>query len=120
MVNMYNHHHNVHHGNINPLVDTIQDCEAICEQMLYMLKTYPDVQARVMQMALLKDCADICGLTAKYIARMSPFSKKMAELCALVCEACGTECARFPDQHSQHCARVCLHCAQACRVYAMM
>lgn len=112
-------------GNSNPpthmrVLQTIQDCEVICEHTISVLEGNPDAQMRVRQLMLLRDCADICGLTAKYIARCSPFAKHMAQLCAVICEACAAECLRFPDAASQHCARVCLHCAQECRAFAMM
>ncbi|WP_202976485.1 four-helix bundle copper-binding protein [Anaerophilus nitritogenes] len=102
------------------LLMTIQNCEATCEHMTTFLKCRKDVQSRVIQLQLLRDCADICTLTAKYIARNSGFSKCIANLCAYICEVCGTECLRFPDPESQHCAQVCLHCARECRVFAMM
>lgn len=109
--------HMMHHG---PLVKTIQDCEAICEHMTTMLKAKHDIRMRVAQLQLLRDCADICGLTAKYIARNSIFSKGIAHSCAHICEVCGRECARFADPESQHCARVCLNCARECRAFVMM
>lgn len=102
------------------LVMTIQNCEATCEQMTKMVTSFCGLNTRIVQMELLRDCADICSLTAKFIARGTIFARHMAHLCAMICEACGNECMRFPDQHSQHCARVCLHCAQQCRAFAMM
>lgn len=102
------------------LVVTIQDCEATCEHMTNHLKKLQDYSMRIMQAMLLRDCADICGLTAKFVARGAPFAKQAAYLCACICEACGNECSRFPDQMSQHCAAVCLHCARACAAFAGM
>ena len=102
------------------LVKTIQDCEATCEHMTNHLKMLPNFQMRVKQAMLLRDCADICGLTAKFIARGAIFSKQAASLCACICEVCGAECARFPDQMSQNCACVCMHCARECRAFAGM
>ncbi|MFZ5985650.1 MAG: four-helix bundle copper-binding protein [Bacillota bacterium] len=102
------------------LVKTIQDCEATCEHMTNYLKKMPDFQMRVNQAVLLRDCADICGLTAKFVARGAVFARQTTALCACICEACGTECARFPDQMSQNCARVCMHCARECRAFAGM
>lgn len=100
------------------LVKTIQDCEATCEHMTNHLKKMADFKIRSRQAMLLRDCADICGLTAKFIARGAMFARQAAALCACICESCGQECARFPDQMSQNCARVCLHCARECRAYA--
>jgi len=112
-------------GTYNPsthmsVLKAVQDCEATCEHMTTLLKGKPDVHMRGKQLMLLRDCADICGLTAKYIARCSPFAKHMAHLCAMICQVCGTECSRFPDAESQYCAQVCLNCAQACQAFAMM
>ncbi|SMO95175.1 four-helix bundle copper-binding protein [Melghirimyces algeriensis] len=101
------------------LIGIIQHCTTVCDGMVTMVACMPDVAQRRMQLRLLRDCADICSLTAQMLARNSPFSRQMALLCAQVCEACGRECMKFPDPHSQHCARVCLHCADACRKYAM-
>ena len=78
-----------------------------------------DLHLRHRQLQLLRDCADVCTLTAKYLARHSSFSKSIAGLCAIICEACGNECARFTDQESQKCAQICLHCAMECRAFAM-
>lgn len=100
------------------LVKTIQNCEAVCEHMTTFLKGKHDVQCRTKQLILLRDCADICGLTAKFVARGSMFSRDTAALCACICEACGKECAKFPDPESQNCAKVCLHCARECMAYA--
>ena len=102
------------------LVKVIQDCEATCEHMTTMLKRRPDVQMRMRQLILLRDCADICGLTAKFVARNSIFSKHCAHLCAIICETCGRECARFPDMESQQCAQICLNCARECQAFAGM
>lgn len=102
------------------LVKVIQDCEATCEHMTTHLKKRSDVHMRTRQLILLRDCADICGLTAKYVARDSIFARQCAVLCACVCEVCGAECARFPDRESQHCAMVCMHCARECRAFASM
>ncbi|MBB6215424.1 hypothetical protein HNQ80_001513 [Anaerosolibacter carboniphilus] len=110
-------YHMMHH---EQLIRTIQDCEVICEHMIAYLKHMPDVHTRVVQLHLLRDCADICGLTAKYIARNSTFAKHIANICVCICEVCGGECARFSDPKSQNCARVCLHCAQQCRAFVMM
>lgn len=102
------------------LVRTIQDCEATCEHMSHHIKKMPDFQSRFRQAVLLRDCADICCLTAKALARHSLIGVDAAELCARTCEACGRECAKFPDQMSQNCSKVCLHCARECARFVGM
>lgn len=104
--------------NTNPL-KTVQDCESMCEHMItHLIMHSQDLHIRQGQLQLLRDCADICTLTAKYIARHSSFRKTLALTCANICESCGYECSRFPDKESQQCAHVCLHCAMECREFA--
>lgn len=102
------------------LIDIVQNCEEMCEHMQHYVSNLPDAAVRAMQMQLLHDCADICGLTAKFLARNSMFARQITALCACICEVCGNECARFPDSMSQQCAQMCLHCASACRAFAGM
>lgn len=76
------------HVSSNPMLeqrvlDIIQHCEAICE----FTESMVDPSHRREQLRLLRDCADICTLTAKYVARHSIFAKSLAMLCAHICEA---------------------------------
>jgi hypothetical protein len=121
MSHMNDSHHksNSHHMDHEDLLETLQKCEETCEHMTTMLKRKHDVNMRSRQLDFLRDCADICTLTSKYIARHSVFSKHIANLCAFVCEVCATECSRYPDKESQHCARVCLHCARKCKKFGV-
>lgn len=96
------------------LVQTIHDCEANCEHMTHHVKMLPDFTSRMRQAALLRECADVCGLTAKTLARGAIDAKQMVELCAMVCKTCGMECGKFTDHMSRHCSKVCLACAREC------
>ncbi|ERJ12033.1 four-helix bundle copper-binding protein [Haloplasma contractile] len=100
------------------LVATINNCEAVCLNMHTMILRRQDIQRRLKQLDLLRDCADVCGTTVKFIASGSRFARNMAAQCAEICERCGNECARFPDRESRRCARICLHCARECRRFA--
>jgi len=102
------------------LLDTLQECEETCEHMTTHLLRHRDREHRAMQLELLRDCADICTFTGRYIARHSTFSKYAANLCAFVCEICGNECLKFRDAESQRCGRICLDCARECRAFVMM
>ena len=101
------------------LVDVIQDCEAICEYTGDAILRSQYAPQRREQLSLLKDCADICTLTAKYVARCSEFAMSTAALCAEICEICGNHCLMHPDELSQRCGQICLHCARECRAFAM-
>ncbi|MGG6313047.1 four-helix bundle copper-binding protein [Paenibacillus macerans] len=101
------------------LLEALQHCEAVCEFTDSAIIQRGDAGQRRKQVALLRDCADICTLTAKYVARHSGFAKSLAGYCAQVCEICGNHCLQHPDELSQKCGQICLHCAQECRKYAM-
>jgi len=103
-----------------PLVQTIQNCEATCHYMIKMMGRRPDVQMRRKQIELLHDCAQACLQSVVFLSSDSQFAKRIIGTCALICEACGQECARHFDQASQNCARVCLHCARECAEFAGM
>lgn len=102
-----------------PIIQTLHHCQVTCEQMTVFIIRGQDVHARLRQLELLRDCADICAFTVKFIARHSSFAKAAANLCASICEVCGNECLRFPDAESQNCGHICLSCARECRAFAM-
>lgn len=100
------------------VLSTLQNCEATCEYTISAILQMEDLRTRGQQLKLLHDCADICTLTAKCIARHSGYAKSLALLCAQVCEDCGNHCLHHPDALSQRCGQICLHCAQECKAYA--
>jgi hypothetical protein len=100
------------------LVKTIQECEMICEEMTGYLKTRQNIELRMQQLELLRDCADICSSTAKCIARNSDYAGCFADLCAKICKACSKECLKYSDKMSKKCGYICKNCAQECQKYA--
>lgn len=103
-----------------PVLLIIQNCESMCEYMVTYIGEKQDIQLRKRQFRLLRDCADICTLTAKYIARHSPFAKYSADLCAYICNVCERECMKYKDLESQNCAEMCKECARECKAYSMI
>jgi hypothetical protein len=101
------------------VLETIQHCGAMCEFTEFSILQMEGSSHRREQLRLLRDCADICTLTAKYIARCSYFTKSIASLCAQICEVCGNHCLQYPDKLSQRCGQICLRCAQECRVLVL-
>ncbi len=96
-------------------IDACANCMQACEQCLSSCLQEPDVSARIHCIGLLRDCADICDLAARYMSRPSSHAKQLCQLCADICTACGDECDRFQDQHCQNCADSCHACATECR-----
>lgn len=97
----------------------LQDCASMCYKTCDMLLNRPDAHLRRPQIKLLADCATICEVCAKFVAGNSILMKSICEYCAYVCEVCGNECLKHPDQESQSCGQMCLKCARECRTLAM-
>ncbi|SFL58827.1 hypothetical protein SAMN04487943_102342 [Gracilibacillus orientalis] len=114
-------HHNMEQSHMShyEVLEAVQHCEATCEYTEHSILQMEGSSHRSEQLSLLRDCADICTLTAKYLARCSYFAKSIASLCAQICEVCGNHCLRHPDEISQRCGQICLHCAQVCQKFAM-
>lgn len=102
------------------LLNTLEDCEATCEHMTTYIKGRKDVDKRTKQLKLLRDCADICGLTSKFIARKSCFAREIAGLCSYICECCARECMKYSDPESQNCAAICMNCSRECKAFSVM
>ena len=67
---------------------------------------------------VVNDCAQLCRLAAAFIARDSGMSRRLAALCATVCERCIEECARHDVEHFRRCALACRRAADACLAVA--
>jgi hypothetical protein len=78
----------------------------------------PVSQRRCIRLCL--DCAEICSVTARLIARPGPQDPRMLraqlEACATACRACAEECESHADgmEHCRICAEAFRQCAEAC------
>ena len=103
---------------IQTCIDACNACMQACEECYTACLNEPDVQARIMCIRVLRDCADICSLSSQYMSRNSEFSAQLCATCATICDACATECAKMKDTHCQKCADMCRKCADECRMMA--
>lgn len=101
-------------------LQALYDCLAACEHCASSCLAEQDVQMLAECIRLDRDCADVCALTARYLARDSRFTGPLAQLCAQTCDACGAECRKHADMHDhcRACMEACERCAQACRQLA--
>ncbi|MFD1677840.1 four-helix bundle copper-binding protein [Alicyclobacillus fodiniaquatilis] len=108
--------HPMHH--CMNICEYIKDCMLMCERMMQVQMCKPDAHLRRRQIAMLQDCAEVCFLTTRQVARCSPMLRTALRYCAKVCRMCGHECMRFPDPDSQASARMTFHCADMCEKFA--
>lgn len=100
-------------------IEACDRCASACDRcaIACLQEAQPRPLARCIALDL--DCAALCRLAAAMLARDGEFSAAVCTLCAQLCEACGTECARHPMDHCQDCAAACHACAALCRRMAL-
>jgi hypothetical protein len=92
-------------------LDALNACVAACEHCSTACLEEADVQLMARCIALTRDCADVCALTARLVARGSEHAAHLLKACAEICRACAEECARHEHRHCQECAEACRRCA---------
>lgn len=71
--------------------------------------------AHAKAMHLCVDCAEICGTSAKLVARMSPLMVHTCRACAECCETCLAECEKLNDAEMKAVVESLRTCAKSCR-----
>lgn len=95
-------------------IETCLACAEACEFCANACLNEPDPKAMARCIRLDRDCADMCILAAKFMARDSEFAIEICSLCAKICKVCGEECSRHPVDHCRNCEEICYRCAEEC------
>ena len=98
----------------NNLEHVLIKCITACETCMTMCLQEDDVKMMVGCIQLDRDCADICTLTARFVARNSAHARHVMKECIEICRKCAEECGKHDHDHCQHCAEICRECADAC------
>lgn len=104
-------------ANTNELLRTLMKCIAACENCATECLNEDDPRHLAECIRLDRDCADICALTARLVARSSAQAGAMLQLCAQVCKACEAECRKHDHDHCRKCAEACQECHRQCSSY---
>ena len=99
------------------LIEVLTKCAAECSHCATACLKEQDIKMLERCIRLDLDCAELCEITAGYIARESEFADAILRLCAKICVACAQECEKHADHmdHSRSCAEACRACAAACQ-----
>ncbi|SFP89654.1 four-helix bundle copper-binding protein [Hymenobacter arizonensis] len=92
-------------------LEALNACIAACEHCVTACLQEPDVQMMARCITLARDCADVCALTARLVARGSAHAASLLKACAETCQACAEECAKHEHRHCQECVEACRRCA---------
>ena len=96
------------------LLDVLERCMTACESCASdtIRQQNGTTYQRLIRLAL--DCGEICGFTARFVARDSEFKDVVLRQCAIVCKACEDECRQHDLVSAGHCAEVCHEAHLAC------
>ena len=104
----------------NELQHILIKCVTACETCASLCLQEDDVKMMERCIRTDRDCADICSLTAQFVARESEHLQDMLSLCITACKACYEECKKHEHDHCQQCAEKCKECYKACQQYAAL
>ncbi|MGA4787920.1 MULTISPECIES: four-helix bundle copper-binding protein [Nocardia] len=95
-------------------------CQTACTICADSCLAEPDVAALRQCIREDLDCADICGATARVLARRTAFvpfvAAALVRACAAACASCAEECASHTGMtHCEQCAQACHRCERACQ-----
>ena len=104
------------HEKFQACIETCNECAVVCNHCATACLKEKDVERMRRCIQLDMECAAICRSAAEIMSLGSSYAMKFCQLCAEVCEACGTECATHSQMdHCQVCAETCRRCADECR-----
>jgi hypothetical protein len=102
-------------------IDELVDCANACTQCADACMAEPEHAELIRCIRRNLDCADICQVTARVVARQAEYdgdvTRTTLEACIAACRACGDECASHAAhmRHCEICAERCRRCEKSCR-----
>ncbi len=104
------------HEKYQECINACHDCAVMCAHCATECLKENDVQRLSICIQLDMECAAICRSAAEVMSMGSPYSERMCDVCADVCQACAEECERHAANslHCRDCANMCRRCADAC------
>ncbi|MES2330729.1 MAG: four-helix bundle copper-binding protein [Bacteroidota bacterium] len=103
------------HKQNQELLDQLNNCAALCNHCATACLEEDDVKMMARCIKLDTDCAEMCRVTASFVARGSEHAPHLLRECAEICAACAEECEKHAGmEHCRECAESCRACAEAC------
>ncbi|WP_043311726.1 four-helix bundle copper-binding protein [Pseudomonas sp. ML96] len=93
-------------------------CAIACETCAAACLKEADVQHLATCISCDIECADLCRLAERLMARDSPLADEICRLCAIACQACAEACGKHQHDHCQQCAQACQRCVVECEALA--
>ncbi len=97
-------------------IDAANACAVICSACASACLSEDDPKAMATCIRDDLDCADVCGVTARHLARLNASDKQLTvsllAACIEACVQCAASCEPHKDHH-EHC-RLCLEACRRC------
>jgi hypothetical protein len=101
-------------------IDDCLSCFRICTETITHCLGKGGRHAGASHIRLLRDCAEICETSARFMMHGSDLHTRTCAVCADVCERCAQDCERLAaDDQMRRCAQTCRRCAESCREMSM-
>jgi hypothetical protein len=102
---------------VNNVLQALIKCITACENCATACLEEDDVKMMENCIKTDRDCADICTLTTRYIARDSRYCQDILKMCIEICYDCEKECSKHDHDHCQICAEKCRECRKECKEF---
>jgi hypothetical protein len=99
---------------VRDCIKACQNCFKVCENCAKECLREGGIEmTRCIELNLV--CGDICAYTERELARRPDSAKRIALICAEICDVCSEECNKHPLlDHCAACAKECAECAECC------
>ena len=102
-------------------IDAASACAVVCSSCASACLSEGDAGSMATCIRDDLDCADLCGVTARHLARLNASDRQLTVAILAACiEAC-VQCAGSCEPHAEHhahcrlCAEACRRCEEACQ-----
>ena len=102
-------------------IDAASACAVVCSACASACLSEPDAAQMAQCVRDDLDCADLCGVTARHLARLNASDKQLTlavlAACIEACVQCAGSCAphREHHEHCRLCEQACNRCEAACQ-----
>ena len=108
-------------GLVAAAIDAASECAVACSACASACLSEPDAAQMAQCVRDDLDCADLCGVTARHLARLNASDKQLTlavlAACIEACVQCAGSCAPHRDhhEHCRLCEQACNRCEAACQ-----
>ena len=108
-------------GLVAAAIDAANDCAVVCSACASACLSEDHASDMAVCVRDDLDCADLCGVTARHLARLNASDKQLTlsvlAACIEACVQCAGSCAPHRDhhEHCRLCEQACNRCEAACQ-----